>query len=213
MLHREQVEQLFDFVDIDSSDEIEYKEFLVALTTGHVLGTISEGEGFDDKAKITLTNGMQTTNAEIKNVLNLIVSAYLLFDPKGNGFIERHSVGGLIDEGGVDSNAMLSKERWDEMVRFFIVCTFIPLSPIVCISVCISVTCLSVFNYIRRVFMTTMLAVRIGTQMELLILRSLCLHSPVGSTLTMRIKSVSRSGRTPIERSTLNLWIRITDDA
>lgn len=117
-VNRAQVGQLFDFVDIDDSKEIEYKEFLVALTTGHVLETIQPGDGFDDNAKITLSNGMQTTNSEIKTVLNLIVSAYLLFDPKGNGFIDRKSVGGLIDEGGsgVNSNAMLSKERWDEMV-------------------------------------------------------------------------------------------------
>lgn len=116
-MEKKQVGLLFDFVDIDASQEIEYKEFLVALTTGHVLETISPGDNFDDTAKITLENGMQTTNAEIKNVLNLIVSAYLLFDPKGNGVIERNAVGGLIDEGGkhMSSNAMLSKERWDEM--------------------------------------------------------------------------------------------------
>lgn len=119
MLPRQQVALLFDFVDIDDSKEIEYKEFLVALTTGHVLGTISHVDNFDDNAKITLENGMQTTSNEIKNVLNLIVSAYLLFDPNGRGYIERSSVGLMINEGngkGKNTNAMLSKERWDEMV-------------------------------------------------------------------------------------------------
>lgn len=115
-MEKQQVANLFDFVDIDDSKEIEYKEFLVALTTGHVLGSISTAEGFDDKAKIRLQNGLETTNQEIKNVLNLIVSAYLLFDPRGTGIIERDSVSNLIAEGkGLDKNAMLSKERWDEM--------------------------------------------------------------------------------------------------
>ena len=107
--------QLFDFVDIDDSREIEYKEFLVALTTGHVLETISHGDDFNEKAEIVLANGMKTTAAEIKSVLNLTVSAYLLFDGDGKGYIERNSVGSLMAE-GKGSNAMLSKERWDEMV-------------------------------------------------------------------------------------------------
>mmetsp|Transcript_12455 Transcript_12455/g.20238 ORF Transcript_12455/g.20238 Transcript_12455/m.20238 type:complete len:247 (-) Transcript_12455:323-1063(-) len=117
-MEKQQVVQLFDFVDIDDSKEIEYKEFLVALTTGHVLGTISPDDNFDHKANITLEDGSSTTSDEIKNVLNLIVSAYLLFDPNGRGFIERNSVGNMIDEGngkGKTTNAMLSKERWDEM--------------------------------------------------------------------------------------------------
>lgn len=120
-ISRKQVAQLFDFVDIDASKEIEYKEFLVALTTGHVLDTIGHAANFDDNASITLEGGLQTTSNEIKNVLNLIVSAYLLFDPNGRGFIERGSVGNMINEGtgngkDMNTNAMLSKERWDEMV-------------------------------------------------------------------------------------------------
>lgn len=117
-MKKEQVAVLFDFVDIDDSKEIEYKEFLVALTTGHVLNTITNGANFDSQAILRLKNSdKETTNAELIHVLNLIVSAYLLFDPNGIGHIERSAVGGLIDEGGKGKtpNAMLSKERWDEM--------------------------------------------------------------------------------------------------
>jgi hypothetical protein len=120
--YSEQVSQLFAFVDIDDSKEIEFKEFLVALTAGHVLDLISDAEDFDTEAKLTLENGLETTSVEIKSVLNLIVSAYLLFDPTGSGEIEKNTVGGLIAEGkGSHRNAMLSKERWDEMVLLLII--------------------------------------------------------------------------------------------
>lgn len=60
---------------------------------------------------------------EIKEMLNLIVIAYLLFDPQGKGFIERSGIEKTLDEHGDKhnhrSNAVLSQQRWAEMVRVF----------------------------------------------------------------------------------------------
>lgn len=59
---------------------------------------------------------------EIKEMLNLIVIAYLLFDPQGKGFIERSGIEKTLDEHGDKnkhnhrSSAVLSQQRWAEMV-------------------------------------------------------------------------------------------------
>lgn len=57
-------------------------------------------------------------NSEIRSMLNLIVSAYLIFDPEGKGYIERANVDSMLDEHGKKhgKNAMLSQQRWNEMV-------------------------------------------------------------------------------------------------
>ena len=54
----------------------------------------------------------------MKNVCNLILSAYLLFDPKGQGFITKKGVEEMIKgktEGG-NRNLLLNENRWKEMV-------------------------------------------------------------------------------------------------
>ena len=57
---------------------------------------------------------------EVKEMLNLIVSAYLIFDPQGKGYIERSGIEKTLDEhgnkGNHKSNAVLSQQRWAEMV-------------------------------------------------------------------------------------------------
>jgi len=57
---------------------------------------------------------------EVKEMLNLIVSAYLIFDPLGKGYIERSGIEKTLDEHGNKSNhksnAVLSQQRWAEMV-------------------------------------------------------------------------------------------------
>jgi len=136
-MEKDEIANLFEFVDLDSSKSIEFKEFLVALTVGHVLeivptfqgikqssqrGPDSLSEGPKDAAKdqeidhATEAPSARTSakTEEIHRMLNLIVSAYLLFDPNANGYIERESVEVLIGE-GKRKNAMLSQQRWDEM--------------------------------------------------------------------------------------------------
>ena len=145
---REEIIELFEFVDLDDSKVIEYKEFLVALTVGrtwsciiyyanmtyvgHVLhihpvtshstkvsasSSSEAGTILMKKGSLEKIDGLSASMEDINIVLNLIVSAYLLFDPEGKGYISKNDVQGLIEEGtGKNSNAMLSQERWGEMV-------------------------------------------------------------------------------------------------
>ena len=123
-----EIKDLFSFIDLDESKCIELNEFLVALTIGMVLETIP-GLGtrqteapsplgtINRKPSISTFHGRQS---EVNEMLNLIVSAYLLFDSKAEGFIRRESVEKLLDEAGKKSkkNAMLNIDRWNEMVTF-----------------------------------------------------------------------------------------------
>jgi hypothetical protein len=52
-------------------------------------------------------------------MLNLIVSAYLIFDPEGKGYIVKSGIEKMLEEHGAKhgaGNAMLSQQRWNEMV-------------------------------------------------------------------------------------------------
>lgn len=123
---------LFDFIDVKESNYITMKEFLVALTIGMVLDVIpalstpKPSENSSGKPIIKRSfSGLLGHNGEIKEMLNLIVSAYLLFDPEGKGFIERSAIDKMIEvhgHKGSSGNAMLSQQRWNEMV--YISCFF-----------------------------------------------------------------------------------------
>ncbi len=96
----DEVQDLFNFVDINDSHEIDLKEFLVALTVGSVLENLK----FD------------SSKGELVEMLGLIVSAYLLFDPNASGSITKGDIEKMISESHhVGAGSMLSKERWDEM--------------------------------------------------------------------------------------------------
>lgn len=128
----EDILDLFDFIDVQETNMITMKEFLVALTIGMVLDAIpalstpTAGASAETAAPIQQKpslkrsfSGLMGHNSEIKEMLNLIVSAYLIFDPEGKGFIERNGVERLLDEHGAKhggGNAMLSQQRWNEMV-------------------------------------------------------------------------------------------------
>lgn len=128
----EDILDLFDFIDVQETNLITMKEFLVALTIGMVLDAIpalstpSSAEvaaaGATRPAAPAIKrsfSGLLGHNGEIKEMLNLIVSAYLIFDPAGKGVIERSGVERLLDEHGAKhggGNAMLSQQRWNEMV-------------------------------------------------------------------------------------------------
>lgn len=110
----EEIRDLFETSDFEAAKAIGVKEFLVALTLGIV---------FDQSDLSTPTTKKQE---ELKNMLNLIVSAYLLFDKKCQGFIQKTTVDAMMEEhkqgSGAHSNqnAMLSQQRWKEMVRSII---------------------------------------------------------------------------------------------
>jgi calcium-binding protein CML len=123
-LSTSEVADLFDFVDVQESKQVTFKEFLTALTIGMVLEVIpalrSHGPD-DDKSKPKpelkrSVSGFMGRTHEVKEMLNLIVNAYLIFDPDGKGYIERDGVEKMLQEqGSKGGNAMLSQHRWNEM--------------------------------------------------------------------------------------------------
>jgi Ca2+-binding EF-hand superfamily protein len=131
---------LFDFINVQEQKTISIKEFLVALTIGVVLDAIPSlinppmpekntgvlSSTSNDAAEIKQSiSGFQGHQHEVKEMLTLIVSAYLIFDPHGKGYIERSGIEQTLDEHGANieskgvskSNAVLSQQRWAEMVR------------------------------------------------------------------------------------------------
>lgn len=128
---KDEIADLFGFIDLDGSLKIELKEFLVALTIGMVLGKIPafqklepvlsarnahiSSTGLSSPAAVTL----QSKTTQIRDMLTLIISAYLLFDPEGEGLIQRSSVEKIIEESGhqAGKTSFLSGQKWKEMVR------------------------------------------------------------------------------------------------
>ncbi len=124
---------LFDFIDVQETNVVSIKEFLVALTIGMVLDVIPAlstaphpPPPVETSAKSALRrsfSGLMGHSGEISEVLNLIVSAYLIFDPEGKGFIEKKGIESMLEEHGhkAGGNAMLSQQRWNEMVSMLLV--------------------------------------------------------------------------------------------
>lgn len=122
---REDILDIFEFVDLDDSRVIELKEFLVALTVAHALDLIpvEPADPKEDTRQASFSGAVNSTS--IKALCNLIVSAYLLFDSDGKGCITKTTVQKIIDEKksgphNSNSNGMLSEQRWSEMVRYLI---------------------------------------------------------------------------------------------
>jgi Ca2+-binding EF-hand superfamily protein len=114
---------LFDFINVQEQKTISIKEFLVALAVGMVLDAIPAlvaPEKLDTNGQPERSvSGFLGHQIEVKDMLNLIVSAYLLFDPTGKGYIERKGIEQMLDEhggAGGKNNAVLSQQRWAEMV-------------------------------------------------------------------------------------------------
>lgn len=119
---------LFDFINVQEQKTISIKEFLVAITVGMVLdaipalvspetNTVSEGSATEPVCRSI--SGFMGHQQEVKKMLNLIVSAYLLFDTQGKGYIERPAIEKMLDEHGAGphKSGVLSQQRWAEMVR------------------------------------------------------------------------------------------------
>ena len=151
------LQQVFEFTDVNTSREMDFKAFLAALTlvvtitdlghesppTGEAATTSEEGKSVEEVksaeggkvavgTSVTFKEGSYDSYAELKTMLGLIVSAYLLFDTECNGYIERSKLDSLIQvhatatgghataitgEGGQHSLAdkMLSEHRWNEI--------------------------------------------------------------------------------------------------
>eukprot|EP01041_Mallomonas_annulata_P009254 gene9254-19211_t len=133
-LSKDEVMDLFNFVDIDESKVINLKEFLVALTVGYVLEVIPSlaPQGSEPRSPLSTDNSdingvvredsrlsllaFMGQSAQTKELLNLIVYAYLLFDPVPEGFIRKEAVEQLLEEDGRKCGTKTIMEtRWREM--------------------------------------------------------------------------------------------------
>ena len=117
---REEVTDLFDFIDLDDSSLIELKEFLVALVILNVLEKLPskpEAQASEDSSAV---KEFLESSEKLKAMADLIAQAYLLFDSEGVGQITRKQVDKLLRDGNSKtgmktSNALLNEQRWKEM--------------------------------------------------------------------------------------------------
>jgi len=59
---------------------------------------------------------LQAGGADIQDVINQIIEAYLIFDTNGRGFIRKAELASIMQEQGAsNSNSLLSSDRWNEM--------------------------------------------------------------------------------------------------
>lgn len=135
---RSEIRDVFNLVDLDDSKRIEAKEFLVALTIGMVLDAIPALSHDSTRVADQIPEPVSKFHGhmeEVKEMLTLIVTAYLIFDPNGNGAINKRTVEEIIEESGhkLGSGYGLSHERWNEMVCV----SFLSCSP-----------CLSFYNFL-----------------------------------------------------------------
>lgn len=127
-----EIQELLEFVDLDSNQMLSIKEFFVALTIGVALDAIPSLCKKSTPGPVTFMDesgevgpptirrqfsALDGHEAEIEKTLHLVVDAYLLFDTEARGFIDRKNVESLLsehDEKGHTSHIM-NKERWGEM--------------------------------------------------------------------------------------------------
>lgn len=143
------IKNVFEFVDLDASHSISMKEFLVALTVGYCLDMVPEVKADPNAAPETAaantaaavtaagggSNGSghkglsvateASRTKEIKEMLNLVVNAYLLFDPDGKGHIVKGSLEKVMGDAGASQakkknssatgGGFLSQDKWNEM--------------------------------------------------------------------------------------------------
>ncbi len=133
-MSKEDVIELFDYIDIDGSLSIDFKEFLVAFTVGYVLGSLPLNQSTKGVNKLDIITKDNSSNSsesakaesdefnskinEIKQMLDLIISAFLLFDYNHEGVIRKVSVENIIEEHGhkAGHHNQISAQRWKEMV-------------------------------------------------------------------------------------------------
>ena len=94
----QRISKIFDLSDVDDSRHIDYKEFLTALTLAETLNELTprvtntativlDGETPNPKSEDEKngTDKSVTDVNELQEALGLIISAYLLYDPKCEG--------------------------------------------------------------------------------------------------------------------------------
>ncbi len=116
---QEEVKDIFYMSDFEQNRLVDLKEFMVALTIAIALEKVNFGT---EKVQLAPSPRRQSISSffghpkEVYSMLRLIISAYLLFDPEGKGYINRDQVGEMLKESGSKGdNSMLSNERWAEL--------------------------------------------------------------------------------------------------
>lgn len=115
----ENINRIFELSDLDTSRMIDFKEFITALTIATVIGELPLVSARSEE-------GQAIKYADIQEMLGLITSAYLIFDPDCKGFISKDSVNTLIESHAQKNHKnahvheahgdhLLSEERWAEM--------------------------------------------------------------------------------------------------
>lgn len=115
----ENINRIFELSDLDTSRMIDFKEFITALTIATVIGELPLVSARSEE-------GQTIKYADIQEMLGLITSAYLIFDPECKGFISKDSVNSLIQSHAqknhknahvheANGDHLLSEERWAEM--------------------------------------------------------------------------------------------------
>ena len=74
----EDIQGLYRFCDVDKSNRIDLKEFLVALTVDHML----EKFPVVDAPSNVAAEGQLANSTQLNEYFELIIQAYLLFDPE-----------------------------------------------------------------------------------------------------------------------------------
>jgi calcium-binding protein CML len=108
------IEKIFEFSDVNTSRAIDFKEFIAALTLAMTVNELPS-----ENVSSTETHEQYK---ELREMLNLIVSAYLIFDLQCNGYIEKSQVTELLNGNSSKSSkytGFLSQDRWNEMVNIF----------------------------------------------------------------------------------------------
>jgi len=102
VLSVEEVLDLFNYVDLHKGKAINMKEFLVALSVEHVLGNIPFVDSVSPETVIVPEGEPEILvhHNEIRDMLDSIVTAYLIFDTKCEGFIRKSAVEKLMEESG-----------------------------------------------------------------------------------------------------------------
>lgn len=133
----EEVRTVFDFVDLDESLSISMKEFLVALCVGYcledvpILDETKTNEHHQklpvrsSSAKVISTKSAASIHDEVSTMLDLIIHAYILFDPDGKGVIEKQALANVLgnqQSGGASATTksthtggMVTENKWNEM--------------------------------------------------------------------------------------------------
>lgn len=141
----QQVIELFELGDMNSNKQLTFKQFLVCLAIGYMLDMIPAlSNTYQTSSPKMLPNQHRRLRRSqsdlrksvsqffghsdaVKEMMHLVVSAYLIFDKTGKGFIYYNEVQEVLSEdvkesvrptaetGGIGASTMLSNDRWKEL--------------------------------------------------------------------------------------------------